>query len=142
MKTILMISCLCLLGLKVVAAPCKSSENEKMICHLDSQLNGEKLSAQVYSRDCEFPEGQLRRCIKFRVCNGDQKIEEGIGVLPEDADLNLYCRQKKEIDLMMSKKNVQAYIECSKSKKSTQKINLKNNGLSMLCNWAKSKGRK
>lgn len=140
MKKVLLIGLLGLFGFAAQAESCKPLASEKIICRLDSQAQGEKISAQMYSQDCEFPEGNKRRCIKFRVCSGEQKIEEGMGVLFEGGNLDLYCRQKKDVDLVMSKRNVEAYVDCSKSKRSTQKIILKNNGLSTFCNLVTSKG--
>ena len=142
MKNFLLITLLFLFSGTTMADLCITSENEKVFCELESKVEGVKLSVQAYNRTCEFPEGNLRPCVKFRICKNGTKSEEGVGVLFEDADLDFYCRQKKQVDLLLSKKGVQAFIECSKTKKSTQKIILKNNSKSKVCGIVYPKGSK
>ena len=73
---------------------------------------------QVFRSNCEFPEGNIRPCIDFRVCAGNKKIESGASKLFKDSDLNMYCETKNPVDLIDSSEVDQpkAFLSCVKNK--------------------------
>lgn len=132
----LMISILFFLLFSVVQAKDEdcSLDATNVLCDLSWSIENAKMNMQAYKSTCEFPEGELRSCIVFRLCVNGTKTEVGSNILFYETDLDLFCQQKRSVDLLGSAHPTRPNItaECA-DKKSTNQFIFKGESIQKKC---------
>lgn len=113
---------------------CNSNPAE-VLCELSwTASDGGKRDMQAYKTSCNFPEGNVRPCVTFRICANNRKIEIGSMPLLEENSLDLLCSTKEPLDLMGSSQSTKPTIFAGcVNKKSTEEVVFNNDKKQKKC---------
>jgi hypothetical protein len=78
------------------------SDVTNVICELSWSDKNVKFNMQAYKLGCEFPEGEMRSCLAFRLCVSGVRAEVGASTLFYGTDLDFLCQQKRPVELLGS----------------------------------------
>lgn len=133
----LLILLFCVLNFQAAFAedvPCNSPATA-LLCELSwTEGANSNIEMQAYKTICNFPEGNVRPCVNFRICVNNNRVEVGSLPIFEVDSLDTVCKLKSPLDLMgssqISKPTI--FAVCN-GKKSTSELIFKSGQQSIKC---------